>query len=361
MLAASASAHAPPRLRVLSGVQPTGSIHLGNYLGAIRNWVALQETYDTFYCVVDLHAVTAPHEPKLLAEATRTVAALYLASGVDPQRSTVFVQSHVTAHSELAWLLNCVTPVGWLGKMIQFKEKARKQGEEVSMGLMDYPVLTATDILLYSADLVPVGEDQRQHLELTRDISGRFNALYGGKALKARKGLAPSGRARGGRVLKVPKALIPPQGARVMSLDDGSSKLSKSNPDEGSRINLLDSAAKIKRCKTDTLPALSFDDPQRPEAANLLTIYQLCSGQSRAAVKQQCSALRWSEFKPLPAKAVVEHLRPLQQRYREITSEPVLLDKVLLRGTETAEEAAQRTLADVQDALSYLPRPRRLR
>jgi len=179
--------------------------------------------------------------------------------------------------------------------------------------------------------------------------------------LKARKGLAPSGRARGGRVLKVPEALIPPQGARVMSLDDGSSKLSKSNPDEGSRINLLDSAAKIKRCKTDTLPALSFDDPQRPEAANLLTIYQLCSGQSRAAVKQQCSALRWSEFKPLPAKAVVEHLRPLQQRYREITSEPVLLDKVLLRGTETAEEAAQRTLADVQDALGYLPRPRRLR
>ena len=276
---------------MLSGVQPTGSIHLGNYLGAIRNWVALQETYDTFYCVVDLHAVTAPHEPKLLAEATRTVAALYLASGVDPQRSTVFVQSHVTAHSELAWLLNCVTPVGWLGKMIQFKEKARKQGEEVSMGLMDYPVLMAADILLYGADLVPVGEDQRQHLELTRDISGRFNALYGGKALKARKGLAPSGRARGGRVLKVPEALIPPQGARVMSLDDGSSKLSKSNPDEGSRINLLDSAAKIKRCKTDTLPALSFDDPQRPEAANLLTIYQLCSGQSRAAVKQQCSAL----------------------------------------------------------------------
>jgi len=156
MLAASASAHAP-RLRVLSGVQPTGSIHLGNYLGAIRNWVALQETYDTFYCVVDLHAITAPHEPKLLAEATRTVAALYLASGMDPQRSTVFVQSHVTAHSELAWLLNCVTPVGWLGKMIQFKEKARKQGEEVSMGLMDYPVLMATDILLYSADLVPVG------------------------------------------------------------------------------------------------------------------------------------------------------------------------------------------------------------
>ncbi len=348
---------------MLSGVQPTGSIHLGNYLGAIRNWVALQESYDTFYCVVDLHAITAPHDPRALAASTRAVAALYLAAGVDPTRSTVFVQSHVPAHSELAWLLNCVTPIGWLNKMIQFKEKARKAGEDVSVGLMDYPVLMAADILLYGADLVPVGEDQRQHLELTRDIAARFNSQYGGKAWKARKGNAPSGKPRGGRVLKVPEALIPPAGARVMSLDDGTSKMSKSNPDENSRVNLLDTpeqiAAKVKRCKTDAAIGLCFDDDARPEASNLLTIYQLCSGLSREAVAAQCGEMRWSEFKPLLADALVEHLRPLQARYKDITADPAFLDDILARGAQTAGEAAERTLEDVRDALGYMPRPQR--
>jgi len=361
--AAEAGAEAPSgrRLRVLSGVQPTGSLHLGNYLGAIRNWVALQDTYDTYYCVVDLHALTAAHEPRELARATRSVAALYLAAGVDASRSTVFVQSRVPAHSELAWLLNCCTPVGWLNKMIQYKEKSRKLGDgECSVGLLDYPVLMAADILLYQADLVPVGEDQRQHLELTRDIAGRFNTLYGGRAWKGMgKGPAPSGRARGGRVLKPPEALIPPQGARVMSLDDGTSKMSKSNPDEGSRLNLLDSADtianKVKRCKTDALPGLSFDDPERPEAANLLTIYQLCSGLSREAVEAQCCSLRWSEFKPLLAEAVVEHLRPLQARYAELTSDPTYLDGVLAEGAARANETARATLGDVRDALGMMP------
>jgi tryptophanyl-tRNA synthetase len=352
------------RLRVLSGVQPTGSLHLGNYLGAIRGWVALQERYDSYYCVVDLHALTGTHSPRELASATRSVAALYLAAGVNTSRSTVFVQSHVAAHSELAWLLNCVTPVGWLNKMIQFKEKSRKLGgDECSVGLMDYPVLMAADILLYQADLVPVGEDQRQHLELTRDIAGRFNALYGGKAWKGMgKGLAPSGRPRGGRPLKQPEALIPPAGARVKSLDDGRSKMSKSNPDEGSRLNLLDSAdaiaAKVRRCKTDALPGLSFDDPARPEAANLLAIYQLCSGQSREAVQAQCADMRWSEFKPLLADAVVEHLRPLQLRYRELTAEPGFLDDVLANGALRAAETAEQTLADVRDALGFMARVR---
>ena len=352
------------RLRVLSGVQPTGSIHLGNYLGAIRNWVALQESYETFYCVVDLHAITAPHDPKLLADSTRTVAALYLASGVEPERSCVFVQSHVAAHSELAWLLNCCTPIGWLNKMIQFKEKARKQGDDnVSVGLMDYPVLMAADILLYGADLVPVGEDQRQHLELTRDIAGRVNSLYGGKAWAKRKGTAPgSGKPRGGRVLKVPEALIAAQGARVMSLDDGTSKMSKSNPDEGSRIGLLDSpdviAAKVKRCKTDTGEGLVFDDPSRPEAANLLTIYQLCRGATREAVAAECGTMRWSQFKPLLTEAVVEHLRPLQEKYKHLTTDTAYLDTILTQGADTASEVAQRTLDDVRDALGYMPRPK---
>ncbi len=225
---------------MLSGVQPTGSIHLGNYLGAIRNWVALQDSYDPFFCVVDLHAITAPHSPAELAASTRANAALYLAAGVDPARATVFVQSHVAAHSELAWLLTCVTPIGWLNKMIQFKEKSRKAGEDCSAGLMSYPVLMAADILLYGADLVPVGEDQRQHLELTRDIAGRFNTLYGGKPWKKRGGLAPgSGRPRGGRVFKVPEAMIPPAGARVMSLDDGARALQCARGWEGAALRRL--------------------------------------------------------------------------------------------------------------------------
>jgi tryptophanyl-tRNA synthetase len=354
----------PLRLRVLSGVQPTGSIHLGNYLGAIRGWVALQETYDPFFCVVDLHAITAPHSPAELAASTRANAALYLAAGVDPARATVFVQSHVAAHSELAWLLNCVTPVGWLNKMIQFKEKSRKQGEDCSVGLMDYPVLMAADILLYGADLVPVGEDQRQHLELTRDIAARFNSLYGGKPWKKRGGLAPgSGKPRGGRIFKVPEALIPPAGARVMSLDDGSSKMSKSNPAEGSRINLLDPpdviSSKVKRCKTDTGEGLVFDDPERPESQNLLTIYQLVTARSKEEVAAECAQLRWSDFKPRLADALVAHLQPLQQRYAQLRADDTFLDDVLAAGAEKAAEVAAVTLADARDALGFVPTLRR--
>jgi tryptophanyl-tRNA synthetase len=348
---------------VLSGVQPTGSIHLGNYLGAIRTWVGLQDSYDPFFCVVDLHAITSPHSPAELAASTRANAALYLAAGIDPAKATVFVQSHVAAHSELAWLLNCVTPIGWLNKMIQFKEKARKGGEDVSVGLMDYPVLMAADILLYGADLVPVGEDQRQHLELTRDIAARFNSLYGGKPWKKRGGVAPSGKPRGGRVFKIPEALIPPAGARVMSLDDGTSKMSKSNPAEGSRVNLLDGpdaiAAKVKRCKTDAGEGLVFDDPSRPESANLLTIYQLVTDRSRDDVAAECAELRWADFKPRLTDALVAHLQPLQSRYAEIRAEEGYLDDVLAQGAERAAAAAAGTLADARDALGFVPPPSR--
>ena len=206
------------RPRVLSGVQPTGALHLGNWLGAIRNWVDLQNDHDTFFCVVDLHAVTVPHDPQRLANDTLTTAALYLACGLDPEKSTVFVQSQVAAHSELCWLLNCITPLNWLERMIQFKEKALKQGDNVSVGLLDYPVLMAADILLYDADLVPVGEDQKQHLELARDIAQqRINARFGSEETP---------------ILKVPKPMILKEGARVMSLTDGRSKMSKSDPNE---------------------------------------------------------------------------------------------------------------------------------
>ena len=259
------------RPRVLSGVQPTGALHLGNWLGAIRNWVDLQETHDTFVCVVDLHAITVPHDPSRLAEDTRSTAALYLACGMDPKRCAVFVQSQVAAHSELCWLLNCVTPLNWLERMIQFKEKAVKQGDNVSLGLLDYPVLMAADILLYDADLVPVGEDQKQHLELARDIAQqRINSRFGGKDTP---------------VLKVPNPMILKEGARVMSLTDGRSKMSKSDPNEGSRITLLDPpeliTKKIKRAKTDPERGLEFGNPDRPETDNLLGLYAILSGKER--------------------------------------------------------------------------------
>ncbi len=334
-----------PRPRVLSGVQPTGSLHLGNWLGAIRNWVHLQDSHDTFFCVVDLHAITVPHDPVLLAEATRRTAALYLACGIDPQRSTVFVQSQVPAHSELTWLLNCVTPLNWLERMIQFKEKARKQGDNVSVGLLDYPVLMAADILLYDADLVPVGEDQKQHLELARDIAQqRINARF-----------APEDQP----LLKVPEPMILAEGARVMSLIDGRSKMSKSEPNEGSRLHLLDPpeliTKKIKRAKTDPVMGLEFGNPERPEADNLLGLYALLSGKPRASAAAECAAMGWGQFKPLLAEAAVAALQPLQERYAEIRRDEAYLSKVLRDGKERAATVATATLERVKAALGFLP------
>ena len=271
------------RPRVLSGVQPTGALHLGNWLGAIRNWVALQDSHDTYVCVVDLHAITVPHDPAKLAQDSLSTAALYLACGMDPERCSIFIQSQVAAHSELCWLLNCVTPLNWLERMIQFKEKAVKQGDNVSVGLLDYPVLMAADILLYDADLVPVGEDQKQHLELARDIAQqRINARFGTED-------AP--------VLKVPEPLILKEGARVMSLTDGRSKMSKSDPNEGSRITLLDPpeliTKKIKRAKTDPERGLEFGNPGRPETDNLLGLYAILSGKGREAAAAECAEMGW--------------------------------------------------------------------
>ncbi|MFN9692973.1 MAG: tryptophan--tRNA ligase [Synechococcaceae cyanobacterium] len=338
------------RPRVLSGVQPTGALHLGNWLGAIRNWVHLQESHDTFFCVVDLHAITVPHDPAVLAEHTLTTAALYLACGIDPARSTVFVQSHVSAHSELCWLLNCLTPLNWLERMIQFKEKALKQGTDVSAGLLDYPVLMAADILLYDADLVPVGEDQKQHLELARDIAQqRVNARYGGR----------DGAGEPLAILKVPEPLILPEGARVMSLADGRSKMSKSDPNEGSRITLLDPpeliTRKIKRAKTDAVMGLEFNNPERPEADNLLGLYALLSGQGRQQAAEECAAMGWGQFKPQLTEAVIEALRPIQARYRAWRADPEALRQVLGQGRERADSVAGQTLERVRAALGFLP------
>ncbi len=322
--------------RVLSGVQPTGNLHIGNYLGAIRNWVECQAEFDSFFCVVDLHAITVPHDPKVLAEHSRNTAALYLACGIDPSLSTIFVQSHVPAHAELAWLLNCITPLNWLERMIQFKEKALKQGENVGVGLLDYPVLMAADILLYDTDRVPVGEDQKQHLELTRDIARRFNDQYG-------------------ETLKVPEPLIPPEGARVMSLQDGTVKMSKSDPSDMSRINLLDDpdtiVKKIKRCKTDSIRELAFD-PDRPEALNLLTLYQILSNKTKSAVEDEISRMGgWGDFKAALTEVVISHLAPIQQKYKELVTEKGYLEDILRSGETKAQTIATATLQRVQSAL----------
>ncbi|ABB25904.1 tryptophanyl-tRNA synthetase [Synechococcus sp. CC9902] len=335
-----------PRPRVLSGVQPTGALHLGNWLGAIRNWVELQETHDTYVCVVDLHAITVPHDPSQLAADTRSTAALYLACGMDPKRCSIFIQSQVAAHSELCWLLNCVTPLNWLERMIQFKEKSVKQGDNVSVGLLDYPVLMAADILLYDADLVPVGEDQKQHLELARDIAQqRINARFGSKE---------------NPVLNVPKPLILKEGARVMSLTDGRSKMSKSDPNEGSRITLLDPpeliTKKIKRAKTDPERGLEFGNPDRPETDNLLGLYAILSGQGRDSVAAQCADMGWGQFKPLLAEAAVAALEPIQGRYKELIDHPEELDLVLEQGRQKAEAVANATLNRVRQALGFASR-----
>ncbi|XP_043725061.1 tryptophan--tRNA ligase, chloroplastic/mitochondrial isoform X6 [Telopea speciosissima] len=322
--------------RVVSGVQPTGSIHLGNYLGAIKNWISLQ--------------ITLEHDVKQLATSTKSTAAIYMACGVDTTKASVFVQSHVRAHAELMWLLSSVTPIGWLNRMIQFKEKSRKAGDEqVGVALLTYPVLMASDILLYQSDLVPVGEDQKQHLELTRELAERVNYIYGRKWKKM--------GGRSSAIFKVPESLIPPAGARVMSLTDGLSKMSKSDPSDQSRINLLDPkdviANKIKRCKTDSFSGLEFDNPDRPECHNLLSIYQLITGRTKEEVSRECQDMNWGTFKTLLTDSLVDHLHPIQVRYEEIMSDSAYLDSVLAEGATKAAVVADATLNNVYQAMGF--------
>ncbi|KGG12294.1 MULTISPECIES: tryptophan--tRNA ligase [Prochlorococcus] len=330
--------------RVLSGVQPTGALHIGNWLGAIRNWVDLQNDYETLVCVVDLHAITVPYDPKELTKNTLSTAALYVACGMDPKLCSIFIQSHVKAHSELCWLLNCVTPLNWMERMIQFKEKAIKQGDNVSIGLLDYPVLMAADILLYDSDLVPVGEDQKQHLELARDIAQqRINSQFA----KGEK-----------EILKVPKPLIIRDGAKVMSLTDGTSKMSKSDANENSRIALLDSPEtiqqKIKRAKTDSFMGLELGNPQRPEANNLLSIYAIVSGLGKEKAQKECADIGWGKFKPLLTDAIINSLKPIQEKYTELVNDKQELNRILKEGDSRAKEIANETLNRVKNSLGFL-------
>jgi len=312
--------------RIFSGIKPSGPLHLGNYLGALRNWVELQREYESFFCIVNLHAITVPQDPKELRERTRETARLYLALGIDPQISTVFIQSDVADHAELTWLLNCVARISELERMTQFKDKARKQIES-GVGLFDYPVLMAADILLYQTDLVPVGEDQKQHLELTRDLAIRFNRDYG-------------------ETFRIPEAFIPKVGARIMSLSDPSKKMSKSD-DEGDAgcVMLMDSAdivqRKFKRAVTDSGTDIRFDE-KRPAISNLLTIFQLLTGQGPEDVEAHFSGKGYAMLKQELADLTIAFLRPLQERAGAIDSDK--LEDILESGAARARQIAGTTL-----------------
>ncbi len=318
--------------RVFSGIQPTGNIHIGNYLGAIKYWVSMQEDYDNVFCIVDLHAITVPQDPKVLNAKIREVSGLLMAAGIDPERSILFVQSHVSAHSELAWLLNCFIPMGWMQRMTQFKEKSVKQKEQVSVGLFDYPSLMAADILLYRTDVVPVGEDQKQHVELARDAAQRFNNIYG-------------------ETFVVPEPLIPDVGARIMGLDDPTVKMSKSEAGSGHAINLLDSPdmirSKIMKATTDSQRDILYDE-SRPGIFNLLSIYQTITGEPEKEIEARFEGKGYGEFKKVLAEVVIEGLRPLQERYKELTAEPGLIDSILKAGAAKARPLAEKMLSEVQ-------------
>jgi tryptophanyl-tRNA synthetase len=339
MTDATLNSTTPPR--VFSGMQPTsGSLHLGNYLGALTRWVALQEDYDCVYCVVDLHAITQPHDPAVLAERTRITAAQYLAAGVDPERSILFVQSHVPEHAQLAWVLNCVTAFGEAGRMTQFKDKSAKGGADRStVGLFTYPILQAADILLYSADEVPVGEDQRQHIELTRDLAQRFNSRFG-------------------ETFRVPRPHIMKETAKVYDLTDPTAKMSKSTGSSAGVIEMLDepavSAKKIRSAVTDTGSEIRYDEAAKPGISNLLSIYSALSGRSVATLEAEYAGRGYGDFKRDLSELLVDTVTPFRERTGAWLADTDALDAVLADGAKRARAIAEPTLAEVYDRVGFL-------
>ena len=325
--------------RVFSGVQPTGNLHLGNYLGAIRHWVKMQDEYECIYGIMDLHAITVPQEPTNLKNAIREVAAALIASGIDVDKSILFPQSAVSAHAELAWIFNCHSPLGWLNRMTQFKEKAGKKRDNASLGLYGYPVLMAADILAYKATHVPVGEDQKQHLELSRDIAGAFNRAYNEE------------------YFQLPEPLIMGEATRVMSLKDGMKKMSKSAPSELSRIDLTDDedaiAKKFRKAKSDTLEGVTYEVEKRPEASNLLTIYAALSDMPRKQVEAQFANSSFADFKKELTDLAVAKLAPLTSKMRVLMDDPESIDRILANGTERANEIAQKQLAEIREIVGF--------
>lgn len=325
---------------VFSGVQPSGALTIGNYIGAIKNWVELQEEYDCNYCIVDLHAVTVPQVPKDLRKNTLDVLALYLACGIDPEKSTIFIQSHVPAHAELTWVLNTISYMGQLNRMTQYKEKSRKSEENLNAALFTYPVLMASDILLYGTDLVPVGEDQKQHLELTRDLAERFNNRYSD-------------------TFTVPEPLIKEEGARIMSLQNPEAKMSKSDDDENGYILILDDEdtirRKVKRAVTDSLGKVEYNDEQIG-LKNLLTIYSIFSKETISEIVEKYEGEGYGKFKGDLAEVVVEGLRPIRERYEEIRNDKEYLEKVYKDGADRAENKARKILRKVYKKVGFIPR-----
>ncbi len=315
--------------RIFSGAQPTGNLHLGNYLGALKNWVALQDEYESFYCIVNLHAITMPQNPDVLRQKTLDLARIYLAAGVNPEKSTIFIQSDVSEHAELQWVLSCVARMGELERMTQFKDKGKGNAERAGVGLFTYPVLMAADILLYQTNLVPVGKDQKQHLELSRDLAERFNRDFG-------------------ETFIVPEPFIPPVGANILSLQDPSKKMSKSDENAAGAIFLLDDAdtivKKFKKAVTDSGTEIKFDDT-RPAINNLLTIYQLMTGKTPEECEANFAGKGYGHFKTETAEAVIEFLKPFQQRVKNYSDED--LKEILKNGAEKARVIARETLTDV--------------
>lgn len=325
---------------VFSGVQPSGSLTIGNYIGALKNFVELQDEYECYYCIVDLHAVTVPQIPKDLRSHSLDVLSLYLAVGIDPKKSTLFIQSHVPAHAELGWILNTITYMGQLNRMTQFKEKSKKSDENLNAGLFTYPVLMAADILLYQSDFVPVGEDQKQHLELARDLAERFNSRYSDTFV-------------------VPEPLIKEFGARIMSLQDPESKMSKSDRDENAFILMLDNKdairRKIRRAVTDSLGIVAYSD-QQPGLKNLLNIYSVLSDKSVDSIVANYDGKGYGEFKDDLADVVIQALSPIQERYKEYRQDKVFLESIYREGADKAEAFAAKTLRKVYKKIGFIPR-----
>ncbi|MEM7034050.1 MAG: tryptophan--tRNA ligase [Chloroflexota bacterium] len=320
--------------RVFSGVAPSGNLTLGNYLGAIKNWVDVQDQYENVFCVVDLHAITVPQDPIELKAKTREVAMLYLACGIDLEHSAIFIQSHIPAHSELAWILNCYTPMGWLERMTQYKDKSAKH-EIVGAGLFGYPVLMAADIILYDTHFVPVGDDQKQHVELTRDIVQRFNHLYGDTFVE-------------------PEVLIPKAGARIKGLDDPTRKMDKSSTKQGHAIRLLDPPNVLKksimRATTDSMNNIAFN-PEQPGVVNLLTIYQSLTGKDEESILAEFEGQGYGTLKKTVLEAVVETLRPIQEKYHQMAEDPATIENLLKENADRVRPIAENRLRVAREAL----------
>ncbi len=332
---------AEQKKRIFSGVQPSGNLTIGNYLGAIKNWIPMQDEFECLYCVVDLHTLTVRQVPAELRQRSLNLLALYMACGLDPQKSILYLQSHVSAHAELAWILNCYTYMGELNRMTQFKDKSAKHADNINAGLFAYPVLMAADILLYQTDLVPIGQDQKQHLEITRDIAERFNKAYG-------------------ETFTIPEPYIPKIGAKIMSLQEPEKKMSKSDENENAYVFILDSEdaiiRKFKRAVTDSEREIRYDEENKPGVSNLISIYSAVTGKGFSDIEKEFSGSSYGELKEVVGQSVAQMLKPIQQKYNDLTANKDYLNSILKENSEKASYMARKTLSKVQRKIGLLPR-----